>query len=65
MVEIISIRDVKDMLGMWENVLEFVYKNRPEKVATDHASVLLNETCQTHYRIMLRARKRHTSLDSF
>lgn len=65
MVEVISTRDIKEILGMWEKVVEFVDKNHPEKVATDRASELFNETCLTHFRIILKERKKQTSLDSF
>lgn len=34
MGEVISTRDIKKVLGMWEKVVEFVDKNYPEKVAT-------------------------------
>ncbi|XP_015435170.1 PREDICTED: tigger transposable element-derived protein 1-like [Dufourea novaeangliae] len=65
MEEVISTRDIKEILGMWEKVVEFVDKNHPEKVATGRASELFNETCLTHFRNILKGRKIQTSLDSF
>jgi hypothetical protein len=65
MEEVISTRDIKEILGMWEKVVEFVDKNHPEKVATGRASELFNETCLTHFRNILKGRKKQTSLDSF
>jgi hypothetical protein len=65
MEEVISTRDIKEILGMWEKVVEFVDKNHPEKVATGRASELFNETCLTHFRNILNGRKKQTSLDSF
>ncbi|XP_015429411.1 PREDICTED: tigger transposable element-derived protein 1-like [Dufourea novaeangliae] len=65
MEEVISTRDIKEILGMWEKVVEFVDKNHPEKVATGRASELFNETCLTHFRNILKGRKKQTSLDRF
>ncbi|XP_067138051.1 cytochrome P450 4C1-like [Centruroides vittatus] len=65
MEEVISTRDIKEILEMWEKVVEFVDKNHPEKVATGRASELFNETCLTHFRNILKGRKKQTSLDSF
>ncbi|XP_067123812.1 tigger transposable element-derived protein 1-like [Centruroides vittatus] len=65
MEEVISTRDIKEILAMWEKVVEFVDKNHPEKVATSRASELFNETCLTHFRNILKERKKQTSLDSF
>ncbi|XP_015437248.1 PREDICTED: tigger transposable element-derived protein 1-like [Dufourea novaeangliae] len=65
MEEVISTRDIKEILGMWEKVVEFVDKNHPEKVATGRASELFNETCLTHFCNILKGRKKQTSLDSF
>ncbi|XP_035210407.1 tigger transposable element-derived protein 1-like [Stegodyphus dumicola] len=64
MEEVIPTRDTK-ILGMWEKVVEFVDKNHPEKVATGCATELFNETCLTHFRNVLKGRKKQTSLDSF
>ncbi|XP_067132756.1 tigger transposable element-derived protein 1-like [Centruroides vittatus] len=65
MEEVISTRDIKEILAMWEKVVEFVDKNHPEKVATGRASELFNETCLTHFRNILKEKKKQTSLDSF
>ena len=40
-------------------------KKHPEKVATGRASDLFNDTCLTHFRNILRGRKKQTSLDMF
>ncbi|UYV73205.1 hypothetical protein LAZ67_10002174 [Cordylochernes scorpioides] len=48
---------------MWERVSQFVEKKNPEKVATGRASDLFNDTCLTHFRNILRGRKKQTSLD--
>ncbi|XP_035204883.1 tigger transposable element-derived protein 1-like [Stegodyphus dumicola] len=65
MEEVIPTRDIKQILEMWENVVEFVDKNHREKVATSRASELFNETCLTDFRNTLTGRKIQTSLDSF
>ena len=65
MEEVISTRDIKEILGMWKKFVEFVDENHPEKVATGRASELFNETYLTHFRNILKGRKKQTSLDSF
>ncbi|UYV76721.1 hypothetical protein LAZ67_14001873 [Cordylochernes scorpioides] len=61
----ISTSEIKEILGMWERVSQFVEKKHPEKVATGRASDLFNDTCLTHFRNILRGRKKQTSLDMF
>ncbi|UYV61358.1 hypothetical protein LAZ67_1004547 [Cordylochernes scorpioides] len=61
--EVISTSEIKEILGMWERVSQFVEKKHPEKVATGRASDLFNDTCLTHFRNILRGRKKQTSLD--
>ncbi|GIY50854.1 tigger transposable element-derived protein 1 [Caerostris darwini] len=63
--EVISTSEIKEILGMWESVSQFVEKKHPEKVATGRASDLFNDTCLTHFRNILRGRKKQTSLDMF
>ncbi|UYV68704.1 hypothetical protein LAZ67_6000488 [Cordylochernes scorpioides] len=64
--EVISTSEIKEILGMWERVSQFVEKKKhPEKVATGRASDLFNDTCPTHFRNILRGRKKQTPLDMF
>ncbi|GFS79232.1 tigger transposable element-derived protein 1 [Nephila pilipes] len=63
--EVISTSEIKEILEMWERVSQFVEKKHPEKVATCRASDLFNDTCLTHFRNILRGRKKQTSLDMF
>ncbi|GFU02620.1 HTH CENPB-type domain-containing protein [Nephila pilipes] len=63
--ESISTSEIKEILGMWERISQFVEKKQPEKVATGRASDLFNDTCLTHFRNILRGRKKQTSLDMF
>ncbi|GIY25563.1 hypothetical protein CDAR_262811 [Caerostris darwini] len=63
--EVISTSEIKEILGMWESVSQFVEKKHPEKVATGRASDLFNDTCLTHFRNILRGRKKQISLDMF
>ena len=65
MEEVISTSEIKEILGMWERVSQFVEKKHPEKVATGRASELFNDTCLTHFRNILKGRKKQTSLDRF
>ncbi|GBM74592.1 Tigger transposable element-derived protein 1 [Araneus ventricosus] len=52
--------EIKEILGMWERVSQFVEKKHPEKVATGRASELFNDT----FLSILQGRKKQTSLDS-
>ncbi|GFS34359.1 tigger transposable element-derived protein 1 [Nephila pilipes] len=63
--KVISTSEIKEILGMWERVSQFVEKKHPEKVATGRASDLFNDTCLTHFRNIPRGRKKQTSLDMF
>ena len=63
--EITSTCEIKEVLGMWEKVAEFVEKNHPEKIATGRESALFNDTCLNHFRNILKGRKKQTSLDRF
>ena len=63
--EVISTSEIKEILGIWERVSQFVEKKHPEKVATGRASDLFNDTCLTHFRNILKGRKKQTSLDRF
>ncbi|GIY60997.1 tigger transposable element-derived protein 1 [Caerostris darwini] len=63
--EVISTSEIKEILAMWESASQFVEKKHPEKVATGRASDLFNDTCLTHFRNILRGRKKQTSLDMF
>ncbi|XP_064111358.1 tigger transposable element-derived protein 1-like [Macrobrachium nipponense] len=54
--EIISTKDLKDILAMWERVAGFVEKNHPEKIATSRATELFNDTCLHHFRNILKGR---------
>ncbi|GFS48929.1 tigger transposable element-derived protein 1 [Nephila pilipes] len=63
--EIISTSEIKEILGMWETVSLFVEKKHPKKVATSRASDLFNDTCLTHFRYILRGRKKQISLGVF
>ncbi|GFT48212.1 e3 ubiquitin-protein ligase MYCBP2 [Nephila pilipes] len=51
--EVISASEIKEILGMWERVSQFVEKKHPEKVTTGFASDLFNDTCLTHFRNIL------------
>ena len=63
--EVISTSEIKEMLGMWERLSEFIERKHPEKVATGHALALYNDTCLTHFRNILKGRMKQTSLDRF
>ena len=60
--EVISSSEIKEVLARWEKVSDFVEKNHP---ATGRASVLFNDTCLTHFRNILKGRKKLSSLDRF
>ncbi|XP_070584367.1 tigger transposable element-derived protein 1-like [Erythrolamprus reginae] len=57
--------EIKAMLAQWENVVSFVEKNHPEKVATSRSAALFNDTSLTHFRNILKSRQKQMSLDKF
>ncbi|XP_070275853.1 zinc finger protein 64 isoform X2 [Myotis yumanensis] len=63
--EVISISEIKEMLGMWEKLSDFIQKRHPEKIATGRAMELFNDTCLTHFRNILKGRMKQISLDRF
>ncbi|KAK4324021.1 hypothetical protein Pmani_005333 [Petrolisthes manimaculis] len=56
---------IKEVLGMWEKITEFVAKEHPEKLSTGCALALFDDTCLTHFRNILKRRQKQTSLDKF
>lgn len=46
---VISTSEIKEILGMWEKLSDFIPKKYPEKVATG-ATTLFNYTCSTAFR---------------
>ena len=52
--EVISTTEIKEVLAMWEKVLDFMVKKHPEKVATGLALALCNDTCLTHFRNIVK-----------
>ncbi len=63
--EVISTSEIKEMLGMWERLSEFIERKHPEKVATGRAPVLYNDTCLTHFRNILKGGMKQNSMDRF
>ena len=63
--EVISTKEIQEMLGMWEKISEFIEKKHPEKVATGRALALCNDTCLTHFRKIMKGRKKQTTMNRF
>ncbi|XP_066231909.1 zinc finger MYM-type protein 6 isoform X4 [Saccopteryx leptura] len=63
--EVISTSEIKEILGTWEKIKQFIEKTHPEKVATGRALELCNDTCFTYYRNILKGRKKQTSMERF
>ena len=61
----ISTSDIKALLAKWQDISEFVEKNHPEKEATSRAAALFDDTALTHFRHLLKGRKKQTSLERF
>ncbi|XP_015415779.1 PREDICTED: uncharacterized protein LOC107182194 [Myotis davidii] len=61
----ISISEIKEMLGMWEKLSDFIQKKHPEKIASGHVMELFNDTCLTHFRNILKGRMKQISLGRF
>ncbi|XP_070592821.1 tigger transposable element-derived protein 1-like [Erythrolamprus reginae] len=57
--------EIKVMLAQWENVVSFVEKHHPEKVATSRSAALFSDTSLTHFRNILKSRQKQMSLDTF
>lgn len=63
--EVVSTREIKDMLAMWEKLSSFIEKKHPEKVSTGRASALFSDTCLTRFRNILKSRQKQITLDRF
>ncbi|XP_070268928.1 tigger transposable element-derived protein 1 isoform X2 [Myotis yumanensis] len=63
--EVISVSEIKEMLGVWEKLSDFIQKKHLEKIATGRAMELFNDTCLTHFRNILKGRMKQISLDRF
>lgn len=63
--EVISTSEIKEMLRIWEKIKQFIEKTHPEKVAASRALELCNDTCFTHYRNVLKGRKKKISMERF
>ncbi|XP_059512727.1 programmed cell death 1 ligand 2 isoform X2 [Myotis daubentonii] len=63
--EVISISEIKEMLGLWEKLSDLIQKKHPEKNATGCAMELFNNICLTHFRNILNGRMKQISLDRF
>ncbi|XP_070592841.1 tigger transposable element-derived protein 1-like [Erythrolamprus reginae] len=57
--------EIKAMLAQWENIVSFVEKHHPEKVATSRSAALFSDTSLTHFRNILKSRQKQMSLDTF
>lgn len=56
---------IKEILGKFHEVCEFVEKNHPEKVFTSQAINQYDEICLSHFRKIFENRQRQTSMDQF
>ena len=63
--ETTSSSEIKNILGMWETISNFIETKHPEKVKTGRATVLFDDTCLMHFRNILKGRKKQTSIDKF
>ncbi|KAM9323640.1 tigger transposable element-derived protein 1-like isoform 1-T3 [Pholidichthys leucotaenia] len=56
---------IKEILGKFHEVSEFVEKNHPEKVFTSRAIAHYDDVCLAHFRRIVTSRQKQTSLDRF
>ena len=63
--QVISTREIKDILAMWEKLSSFIEKKHPEKVSTGRASAFFSDTCLTRFRNILKSRQNQITLDRF
>lgn len=62
---IISSAKIKEILGKFHEISEFIGKNHPEKVFTNRAISNFDDVCLTHFRKIVKSRQKQTSLDQF
>ncbi|BFZ09461.1 hypothetical protein BsWGS_12500 [Bradybaena similaris] len=62
---IIPLAKIKDILGKFHEISEFIEKNHPEKVFTNRAISHFDDVCLTHFRKIVKSRQKQTSLDRF
>ena len=62
---IIPTARIKDILGKFYEVSEFVEKNHPEKVFTSRAIAHYDDVCLAHFRKIVKSRQKQTTLDRF
>ncbi|GFT28025.1 hypothetical protein NPIL_164731 [Nephila pilipes] len=63
--EKLTSREVSDILGMWQEVSDFVENRHPEKLSTGRASALFDDRCLTFFRNILKRRQKQTYLDRY
>ena len=64
--EVISTSEIKEILGECGREFHSSWKrNTPKKLQPVVHRQLFNDTCLTHFRSILKGRKKQTSLDSF
>ena len=63
--EVVSSREIRDILAKWQEVSDFVEKRHLEKLSTGRARALFNDTCLAHFRNILKKGQKQISLDHF
>ena len=62
---IISTAVIKDVLGKFHEISDFVEKNHPEFFLTTRAIAHFDDVCLAHFRKIIKGRQKQTSLDRF
>ena len=57
--------EIKRMLGLWQELSDFVEKNHPDKLVSGRAGDFYNDSCLSHFRAVLKRRQRQVSLDRY
>ena len=56
--EELTSREIRDILGKWQEVSDFVKKRHPDKLSTERVVSLFNDTSLTYFREILKRRKK-------
>ncbi|GFT23652.1 tigger transposable element-derived protein 1 [Nephila pilipes] len=63
--EELTLLEISDILGKWQEVSNLVEKRQPAKLSTGSASALFDDRCLTFFRNILKRRQKQTSLDRY
>ena len=63
--EVLPATNIKEMLAMWQKVLNYVEKYHPQKLSACHAAALFNDNSVDYFRGILKSRIGQITFDKF